>query len=91
MANKKRLIDLIAECPDQKTVKRDWALIFCQQSPHKHAELIEVIKDFLAGGIVKQKFGSQRSLYRYLIANKCMPDVCVTSFNAFVLNVRDAP
>lgn len=75
--------------------RRAWYWKLSQEDPAKYAELLEVARDWINGGIVRQKFASKTTLHCYLSGNDrerlCDPPIVscnATAFKEFMKGVE---
>lgn len=61
------LLDDIAELPPAEAIEPAWwATKLSQADPKTYAQLVEVVDNFIAGGVVKSRFKTVAALHRYL-------------------------
>jgi len=86
MAKQKKptLLDAIASMEAVSSKKKSWHESLRESDPETHGELLDVVKDFLNGGVSFKKLGSQNALRRCLEQQKAIPKISQGSFSSFL-------
>lgn len=80
----KSLIDDIANMePMPKVHKLAWWEDLQKRSPEQYSEVIAVVDNFRAGGVVFDKLQSLVNLHRVLTERKVIPTISITRFREF--------
>jgi len=93
------LMDDIEGLPDDvnPTTARAWHSKLQMDNPEQYADLLEVVEDWISGGVVREKFLSKTKLHKYLIGRDMDrlvdppvvdPRVSLSAFKRFMAEIE---
>lgn len=84
----------IASMEPAKQTPRTWSARLAEERPEDYAELVAIVREWHAGGHVRDVFPSLTRLYHFLVgedprASRKVITICETSFMKFAQQVRN--